>query len=390
MLKELFVNEIMNFYSCTTFDVELAIDWLIDSGIQNSEGAFYAWYDMDKEKYSFLYPEITAYAIQILSRLHIQNYKSTYLTRAVKAGDWLLKNQKDDGSFFCKQFAQSEAEKNDDSFYVFDAGIITCGFLDLYKITSKKKYLTAAIKASNLILRFQNSDGSLHAGRNPDGTIINNPHWSQTSSCHHIKMLLPCLRLHAITKDEKYLDFATKLLQWGHKLQVSTGRFVTFLGSSDTYTHAHCYAIEGLMEASRYFDHIKQLFVDKKVSLGVNWLLNTQNGEGSIWNWYGSQENKIKVGDAIAQTIRLLLLSKKIFQPTDRNTTIDEQIHKGLVFLKKLQFLDENRRSRGGISYGETQGKQIKNVSTCATIFAIHAALLRKNVEQLQLPDEIF
>lgn len=362
----------------TAFDAELAIDWLNNSGIQDAEGGFYAWYDIDKEDYSFLYPEITGYAIQILSRLHTQTGEKGYLANAAKAGDWLLHNQNSDGSFMCKYFNSTTKEKNDTSFYVFDAGIIVCGLLELHRITSKNKYLSAATKSLDLMLEFQNPDGSFYAGRTPDGDIINMPHWSRTSSCHHIKMMLPLLRLHNITEEPKYLEASQKLLEWSSKLQLPTGRFATFHGSNNTYTHAHCYAIEGLVAASKYFGDSKEGVINKQVNLGVDWLLKFQNTDGSIWNWNGAHEDKIKVCEALAQTIRLFILTKREANPGDT------RVNKGFGFLKKMQFLDEKRHTHGGISYGEAQGKPIGNVSTCATVFAIHAALLSEKEPHTQ------
>ena len=367
-------------YLESMFDVESAINWLTSSGVQNEKGGFYAWYDTEKQEYSFVYPEITGYAIQILTRLNKQTNEEKYLRKAIKAGNWLLQEQKQDGSFYCKYYPE---QKRDKTFYVFDAGIISCGFLDLYKTTSADKYLKAATKTMDLALNFQNPDGSFKAGRTPEGNTVNVAHWSQTSSCHHLKMLQPLLRLYKITQNQKYLDASTKLLEWGLKLQLPTGRFVTFLGSQDTYTHANCYALEGLVCASRYFDGANRARIISRVSLGVNWLLEHQNMDGSIWNWNGTHENKAKVSEALAQTIRLVHLTEKVDQKNY------EQILKGLWFLKKMQRVNQEEQINGGIGYAQTPNRQPKDVNTCATIFAIHMALSIKNGASKNLLQEM-
>ena len=383
------INETINFCLDSGFNVRMAINWLSNSGIQNAEGGFHAWYDTEKGKYSFVYPEATAYAVQILSKLYSKSNEDIYLTKAVKAGDWLLNIQKNDGSFASKYFNDSETEKYDRSFHVFDAGIITCGYLDLYKITSKIKYLKAAIKTMHLILKFQNPDGSFSAGLDPHGCLLNNHHWSQTSSCHHIKMLLPLLRLSSITKDKKYFDCTKRLLQWSDGLQLSSGRFITFQGSNETYVHAHCYALEGLIGASKSFGITNDSSISKKLRKGVDWLQRIQNNDGSIWNWSNPHENKIKVCDALSQTMRLFLLSKKEIYSARSNRKIDERVNRGFTFLKKMQHLNGSYQSLGGISYGEANGKKLPHVNTCTTVFAIHAALLRELETTLPLMEEI-
>jgi predicted small secreted protein len=376
------VDYIMKPQGTPRFDVESATDWLTGSGVQDEKGGFYAWYDTQKQEYSFLYPEITGYAIQILTRLYNQTKKTSHLDKAIKAGNWLLQKQKLDGSFYCKYFPAQQ--KCDKSFYVFDAGIINCGLMDLYKTTSENKYLRAATKTMNLLLKFQNPDGSFKAGRTPQGNTINLPHWSQTSSCHHLKMLQPLLRLHKITKEQKYLDAATKLLEWGLKLQLPTGRFVTFLGSNNTYTHANCYALEGLVASSEYFDDANRARIFGRLSLGVNWLLNSQNSDGSVWNWNGSHENKVKVNEALAQTIRLAHLTDNFL-----NQKNDENKLKGLKFIQRMQALKEDKRVKGGIGYAQTPDNQQTHINTCATIFAVHMALLIKNGAPKNLLEEM-
>jgi len=356
------------------FSVDLALNWLNNSGIQSSKGGFYAWYDKKDEKYAFLYPEVTGYAIQLFTRLYGLDNKVIYLAKAIKAGDWLLNIQKDDGSFFSKYYDTTESEQHDESFYVFDAGMITGGLVDLYKVTSKDKYLKAAIKTMDLVLKLQNEDGSFNAGLLANGKIIDKSRWSQTRSCHLLKMMLPLLRLYKFTEDKKYLDSARRLLRWGTTLQLPDGRFAVFSGSNDTYSHAHCYALEGTVGAYKYFGNTN-LDLAIRINRGLSWLMMVQNSDGSIWNWEGQHENKIKVCETLAQTLRLLLLRQKGFSLSEK-VLVNEKVKKGFAFLGKMQHLDSDSRMKGGINYGEQNGKIHNTICTCATVFAIHAALL--------------
>ena len=64
-------------------NINLALKWLVKSGIQNNNknnlseyGAFNAWYDTKTKKYSYLYSEITGYLItSMVFHYHITKNK---------------------------------------------------------------------------------------------------------------------------------------------------------------------------------------------------------------------------------------------------------------------------------------------------------------------------
>ncbi len=341
-----------------------ALDWLCKSGIQDNKGGFYAWYDTTKCEYSFLYPEITGYAIRLLCKAHKQT-GSNYLSQAVKAADWLLSIQTGNGSFFCKQFPKTGTY--DESFYVFDAGIIASALIDIYKLTANDEYIKAALKTMNYLLSLQKIDGSFNAASTVQGSLLNNSYWSQTSGCHHLKLLLPLLQTYDLTLDSRYLKASKKLLNWGLSLQMPNGQFLDFNNAKTTYTHAHCYATEGLLGAFECLDPKTAVGVNKKIEKSLSWLLNRQNDDGSFYNWNDNRLEKTKVSDALSQALKLYLLTSK---SSARN------LEKGFAFLKQAQLLEGTRRVYGGVVYGVTHEQKIGHVSACATIFAIDAALL--------------
>lgn len=375
----------MQMNSDVVFNQSLALDWLTQSGIQDENGGFYAWYRIESNEYSFLYPEITAYAIQLLCKIHLLG-NAIALPKAIKAGNWLLANQNRDGSFFCKQYHLKGNLQNDESFFVFDAGAISRALFSLYRLSLDKKYLDAALKTLTLILSFQNTDGSFNAGRAPNGDIINNGHWSQTSSCHHLKLLIPFLQAYQVTLSDKYVQASKKLLDWGLNLQLNDGRFVEFSNSERTYTHAHCYATEGLLGSSWYFDGIDSL-LRKRIQNAINWLLGNQNSDGSFYNWNDTCRERIKVSESVSQALRLFLLTSN--SEFNAQFNVEDHVQQGFIFLKRMQLLNGNKRALGGIVYGESDGKKLRDVSTCSTIFALHAAMLQDFNQKRLLLDEI-
>ena len=358
----------------SVFNVDLALNWLGNSGIQSPAGGFYADYNEEENRYSYLYPKITGYAIQLFTRLYSLDNKVIYLAKAIKAGDWLLSVQNENGSFFSKYYDAPDEETHEDSLYVFDSGMTACGLVDLYKVTSKERYLKTAVKTMDFALKFQNSNGSFNAGLKTDDQLLDSHQWTQTSSCHHLKMMIPLLRLYKFTEDKKYLDSARRLLRWGCTLQNPDGRFIVYSGSDETYAHAHCYALEGIVAAYKYFGNTN-LDLAIRINRGLSYLMSEQNSDGSICNWSGNHENKMKVSEALSQTLRLLLLRQKGLTLSEKMLANDK-VQKGFSFLGKMQQLESGIRRQGGISLGETNGQIEKTICTCATIFAIHAALL--------------
>ena len=373
-----------------TFNLDLAIDWISGSGIQETNGGFYAWYDCEKERYSFLYPETTGYAIQLLVKLYRKTGDPQFLRKAIKAGNWLLNIQKSDGSFYCKYFIEPRSESYDRSFYVFDAGIILSGLVDLFEITSNMKYLESSLKISNMILKLQNRSGSFKAGYDPKGRVMNNHHWSETEACHHLKILLPLLKMHKITGDDRYVHSARRLLEWGVSLQEDSGRFITFFGSNETYSHAHCYAVEGLLVSSQFCDCLVKTPVSERIIFAAKWLSNMQNKDGSIWNWHNSNRERTKVSDALSQMLRILILLKTGRLSGVKQDSFDSHIKKGFKFLQEMQCKNRDNHSFGGMYYEEKNGEKLQHVNTCATLFAIHAASLAKGDVGSSLLDIIF
>ena len=67
-------------------------EWLVNSGIQAENGGYYAWFNSTEARYSFLYSEITGYAITSLLFLNKLFRDEHYLLSAKKAANWIIKN----------------------------------------------------------------------------------------------------------------------------------------------------------------------------------------------------------------------------------------------------------------------------------------------------------
>ena len=77
--------------------VNLALNWLTTSGIQNSDkrnkkqfGAFNAWFDTKSKKYSYMYSEITGYLITSMLFHYELTKKKIFLQSAKNCADCVL------------------------------------------------------------------------------------------------------------------------------------------------------------------------------------------------------------------------------------------------------------------------------------------------------------
>ena len=361
--------------------LESAIIWLTESGIQTENGAFQAWYDCKKNDYSFSYPEITGYSISLLLHIHRHMRDEMTIKKAISAGNWLLKIQKDNGPFYSKYFNGSCGYDYEKSLYTFDAAVCARGLLDLFKATLDEKYLQATTKITDWLLKQQLPNGSFPGTSHKDEIVIDN-HWSRMSSCHHLKIILTLLDLYKLVGSEKYLISSKKLFNWGKSLSRKNGMYALSEQCEETYTHAHNYAIEGLLKAWDFFKDAT--FLESAIA-GAKWLAAMQNNDGSFWNFYNTKRKRIKVSDATAQALRIWVI-------LERNGVrlFSENIGKSLQFLSKMQCLSPNKQSNGGIFYGQQEKNMIEHVNSWATFFTIQALLFRHENEKVSLASLLF
>lgn len=149
--------------------LKLAIDWILNSGIQHPSGYFSCWFDINKSEYPFIYGEMIGYGIETFLWLYHKEKHEIYLERARSAADWLLENMSykgndlnAKGAFLWKCFLPSFSAVP--ICYAFDTGMCLSGLTDLFRTTGEQKYLESAISAARwLVDVMQNDDGSFKA-----------------------------------------------------------------------------------------------------------------------------------------------------------------------------------------------------------------------------------
>ena len=360
----------------------MAVHWMLYSGIQNYScknsainGGFSCWYDIERKEYPFVYAEITGYAIETLLYLHYLKRQDKYLEKAVNAADWLItymqykgEDPKARGGFLWKRFPDGSLSR---FVYSFDTGMCITALVDLFHATKKYKYLDSAISAADwLIDIMQNRDGSFKACYNLQNRFFEDDEgkWSRAAGSHHAKISIGLLKLYNIVEDEKLKMSVNGLCNWVLKLQGRDGKIKTNENSGGIYLHAHCYATEGLLYASKEFCN-KEL--EKAGLEGARWLVDAQNSKGGMSRWYfndcgfSSDENT----EALAQAIRIWLIASSLYPQDD---FFHRKIEKALDHLLNLQCLTtEDNKAKGGFYYAIMDKKIIPHINSCATLFSI-------------------
>src|SRR3989339_8167 len=360
-------------------------DWMTSSGIQSPDGGVYAWYDVETGKHSYLYSEITGYAVTAFLYLHKLYNRIEYVERAEKAAEWVIKNALSDcGGVKTRYFTDKDSVDEHTSFsggniFSFDTAMVLYGFANLYKTTNKTIYLEYAKKMADFLVEtMQKPDGSFIAIYNEKtGSVSNSTKkWSTQSGSFHAKNALGLVATYEITKDERYKDAAVKVCEFALTRQEESGRFITDTASLCTHMHPHCYTIEGLSFVGSTFGIEK---FTKAAERAAYWALSRTDENGINETYFPATDtfSDFQRSDVLAQVLRMGLLFVK-------DQSID---HLAKVLLKYRTDQDHNGE-KDGFFYSSTH----EHVNFWCTMFALQALsiyydkdLIPKNGERFDL-----
>jgi hypothetical protein len=349
--------------------VDSVAEWMTSSGIQSPEGGVYAWYSMETGKHSYLYSEITGYAITAFLYLHKLYQKDVYVERAEKAAQWIIANAFSAcGGVKTRYFMDDEVADDHTSFaggniFSFDTAMVLYGFANLYTVTQKPKYIEYAKKMADFLVdRMQKEDGSFVAIFNEKTGIVpdSTKKWSTQSGSFHAKNALGLVAMYEITRDESYKSAAIRACDFALTLQEENGRFVTDTASGCTHLHPHCYTIEGL-------SFVGATFGIERFSAGAEratyWSLSRTDEEGIYETYYPATDtfSDFQRADVLAQVLRVGLLFVK-------RESVEHIVHKLLSY----RCDQDHDGEKDGFFYARTH----EHVNFWCTMFALQALAL--------------
>ncbi len=135
----------------TRFHIKLAADWLLKAQQASPDDGYSRFYSLYKKKWDRGYIETTGYIIPTMLQVGEYLKDDKYKLSAMQAADWLLEIQNHDGSF-------SDIDAGDAQ--VFDTGQCLLGLNSLYSDTKENRFLEAAKKAGEWLVQEQDNNGS--------------------------------------------------------------------------------------------------------------------------------------------------------------------------------------------------------------------------------------
>lgn len=349
-------------------NIGLRIHWLTESDIRNKDkskisfGGLNNGYNFRKKKYSFVYNEITGYAIDMYLNIYRWTKEVKYLQFAEESANYLLSLQcidkgKEEYGAIPHSLSLPDLKKSN-KYYSFDAATCLQGLMDLYEEKKDTKYLDSGVLLGNwLINKMQNEDGSFlslyNARTNRLGSI--GAFFEQDRGCLHAKHAIGLLKLAEMTNEKIYRERAKKVCNWVLTLQAENGAFWANIYRKYIFTHTHCYATEGLLYTYWILKDESYLKATKKSG---EWLISIQNVDGSLYRDYKNNLSitrktyskfiPMKTTDATAQAVRIWII---LYYLTGNNKYIQSS-QKAIKFLKSMQCLNsKNSNMLGGFYY---------------------------------------
>lgn len=363
-------------------------NWLLNSGIQNSEGrnrgGFNGWYDLDMKSYPFVYPETTGYGISTLLYFNSIRPDNILVKNAMTAASWIiLKALHRCGGVRTRAYNFNPDRMysfDSNVLYTFDNGMVLAGLVNLYKATRYRLYKDISAKIAHFLLAMQRSDGLFYAAYDANNSRrIDTPDkWSTQSGSYHAKLAIGLLDLYEITKNEIFREAAVKICEASVKFQSASGAFVTQQNEKSTHMHPHLYSCEGLAYAGARLDKPGYM---KSSARGVEWALRSQLKSGGIPCKHTISGFIIhERSDTLAQALRLGTYME------GRGIISGYSSSLGRLASRLAQFQQQAGDHTGGFFYGtELDGTKRNHINSWCSMFAMQSLGMLKNSHQANL-----
>lgn len=262
------------------------VKWLMTAQEQGSDDGIPSFHLV--HGWGSSYPETTGYIIPSLLRYAERNGKEEVRDRGLKAADWLVRIQKENGGW------QGMRIEDDRPPVVFNTGQVIRGLLAAYERTGAPKYLEAARKGGDWLCELQEAEGYWIRNSSPEGQ----------ARVFTSFVDAPLIRLAEASGEDRYREAAKRNLEWiVQEKQHSNGWFPdcdnTVHKNDRPILHTIAYTIDGLLDsgellgaqdlvqaASKPAEVLRDLFLDE------HYLHGRYDRE-----WKGS-EHTILTGDA--------------------------------------------------------------------------------------------
>ncbi len=348
---------------------EAGVRWLRDSGLWEDGLVRWGW---RAGSFRFCYTEVTAYGLLLLLRL------DPSADRVEATARRLLEAQDSSGAFLHHPGA--------DESFTFDTAICVAALAELAQRSGDPALRAAALDGGRWLLGAQKESGSFRARYVPSSRAFARGDGAGTfwgdDSAIHAKASIALLQCERLEPGAGFAPAAARVCEWVTSLQRPNGRIRTCATSDETYLHAHCYAVEGLLVTSQVHTAPD---LRRAADAGLSWLWHVQRKNGGLPAWRPKRRRPtMSAVDATAQAVRLWLASGEA-------THENERLRRAVRYLVRMQSRSGAREIAGGFraaSYGPWPLLFRQPVYPAWTsMFAVHALHMYCRQEQGHRPD---
>ena len=310
--------------------IQAGIGWLLHAQKVNNDGgvsAFYSLYGGWQESYS----ETTGYIISTMFNYYHVTKDESIKKSALRMADWELTKQLPEGAF------PGGAVDGKEFPIVFNTGQVIFGMVRCFEETQDEKYKNAAITAADWLVEVQDTDGCWRKN-----TYLNKIHTYNT------RVAWSLLKVHSITKDEKYKNAAIKNIDWALSQQDDQGWFDcnTFHENQEPLLHTIAYSIRGILECGIYLDNKK--FVEA-ATVSANALIKKIREDGSFAGSFDDSWDSSISWSCLTGNSQMSIIYLRLFK-LSKDEKYLEAAKKINAYMKSTQNLSsKNPGIRGGI-----------------------------------------
>jgi len=206
-----------------------AMNWLCRAQDVCGTTGVSAVFDL-KKGWDVAYPETSGYIIATYLAYADLSGNTSFFDRALRIGNWEIDIQTPGGGVL--------SNPRYDYTRVFNTGQVILGWCALFERTQDNKYLHAALRAGDYLMRIQEPDGS----------------WRRDTYCgartYHARVDWSLLRLTQVSGDERFAGAAANNLAWVLQQQRKNGWFDNCGFNNDNpIMHVIVYTLRGLLES---------------------------------------------------------------------------------------------------------------------------------------------
>jgi len=292
--------------------------WLADSGCTLQEGPYAGgvrhYYDWLAHRWGNLYNEITGYAVSLWVRLYGYTGLERYLHLAEQSAAYLRSIQVQNGPTrgAVPLGLDPETGQTIPECYTFDTAICVAGWADLCAATGNYEWQECIERGLSWLLTLQATEGLFRARVHLNGeSLASELGFAGDGGCLHGKHTLALLRSNRLCPHPEWQQAAIKVADWVLGLQAEDGAFWANAERRYVFTHAHCYALEGLLFAAA---ELGREDYHRAAVRGARWLAQVQLPDGSLARFYKVRRpgrawlerwNPVRALDATAQAVRI-------------------------------------------------------------------------------------